>query len=247
MTNASGLLNDRYDRTSPCLRVESKDDFFCTDATTHFRELRKGRLGKERYTMYRAMILGTILIGMAIPLTQQVARSASPGPAIQFFSQNGSWKCDQLGTCAGTTIGDCGSKTPGGCLMTCVAMGLKSRGADVSPANLNKWLRDNSGFQNGCLINCSTAATYDGTGGLTWVGTGTLKTPADLKKVCDEAKYVIARSSRFSNHWGAIRGYRNDGSRWSDFLYWDPWDTTPTTRQLGDGWIGAGAETRIFK
>jgi hypothetical protein len=172
----------------------------------------------------------------------------SGGVPLPFFSQNDSrWACTQFGTCSGTTIGECSGKTPGGCLVTCIAMALRGKGAGVDPAQLNSWLINNGGYDSGCFVKCSRAADYDGSGGLTWVGNGSLVSPGDLRSKIDQGRRVIAKSTRYSSHWGAIRGYLNDGSKWSDFLYWDPRDNPAISRILGDGFISQGAETREFR
>jgi hypothetical protein len=166
---------------------------------------------------------------------------------VPFFSQRDSrWARQQLGTCSGDTIGSAG------CAITSVSMFVAARGSVVDPARMNTWLTNNRGYVDGCSLIWSRAADYDGTGGLTWVGTGTLSTPASLKSAVDSGRLVVMKSNRFAaagiSHWVALRGYNNAGTVWSDFVYWDPWDTLPTTRRIGDSsWVVSGAATRIYR
>jgi hypothetical protein len=168
---------------------------------------------------------------------------------ITHMSQNATaYKCNLLGTCAKTTIGTCTGNTPAGCAVAAVAMLLKSKGAIVDPAKLNAWLKANGGFASGCLIIWATAANFDGSGGLVWKGTGSITTIVDLKAKFDAGYRIVSSSKRFSSgHWVTLLGYSGTGTKWSDFKYFDPWDTTATTRSLGDGWVGSGASLRLFK
>ncbi|GMV43737.1 MAG: hypothetical protein AMXMBFR64_54530 [Myxococcales bacterium] len=164
-----------------------------------------------------------------------------------FFSQNNtSWACNGLGTCSNTTIGTCGTKTPAGCAITAAAMALKARGASVNPGTLNTYLKNNGGYASGCSVYWAKVADFDGSGGLKWKGTGSLTTVSALKSLLDAGSLVVAKSNRFTNHWVVVSGYGSTGTSWSHFTYLDPWDTTATTRKLGDGWVGSGAVTRIY-
>jgi len=167
-----------------------------------------------------------------------------------FFSQNDpKWTCAKLGTCYKTTMGTCTGDTPAGCAVAAAAMVLKSKGAAIDPGVLNTWLKNNGGYSGGCLIVWSKVADYDGPGGLVWKTTGSLASPADLKSKLDAGYRIIAKSKRFSSgHWVAVSGYTGTGTAWSHFTYWDPWDKTPITRKIGDnGWVVAGAATRLYK
>jgi len=159
-----------------------------------------------------------------------------------FYSQRDpKWASDPLGTCR-TTIGD------KGCALTSAAMLLRAAGAtDVTPKTLNRWLTENQGYLKGCEIIWKRVADYDGAQGLEWVGTGSLTTPENLKRMLDQGMLVIAFSRRFKQHWVVIRGYEGKGNQWSDFWYWDPYDLTPVKRKVGDGWVRSGAAIRIFK
>ncbi len=162
--------------------------------------------------------------------------------STNFSQNNGSWACAQLGACGGTTLGKCGNNKPAGCAITSIADLLASKGASVNPGTLNDWLKQHGGYSSGCLVNWSVAAGY---GGLTWVGTGSLGTPAALKSLIDQGYRIVAGSTRFSQHWVALSGYTGAGAAWADFTYADPWDGL--THKLGDGWVGSGAPIRMYK
>jgi hypothetical protein len=161
--------------------------------------------------------------------------------AIAFFSQRDSrWANNQLGTCA-TTIGK------EGCAITCIAMAGARSVYNFNPATLNTYLTKNGGYSSGCLVNWSVAANIDGSGGFTWLGTGSVGSAANLKSLIDGNKFVIARSARFSSHFGIIYRYDGYGTKLSDFVYLDPWDLSATFRRVGDGWISATSATRIYR
>lgn len=160
---------------------------------------------------------------------------------IAFFSQRDPrWANDKLGTCD-TTIGK------QGCAISCVAMAGARSVYNFNPASLNTYLKNNKGYSSGCLINWGVAANIDGSNGFTWLGTGTVSSAANLKSYIDGNKFVIAKSKRFSSHFGIIYKYEGYGTKLSDFVYLDPWDTTATFRRVNDGWITAYSETRIYK
>jgi hypothetical protein len=160
---------------------------------------------------------------------------------IAFFSQRDSrWANNRLGTCD-TTIGK------EGCAITCVAMAGARSVYNFNPATLNTYLTKNGGYSSGCLVNWSVAANIDGSGGFTWIGTGSVGSAANLKALIDGNKFVIARSARFSSHFGIIYRYDGYGTKLSDFVYLDPWDLTATFRRVGDGWISATSATRIYR
>jgi hypothetical protein len=163
--------------------------------------------------------------------------------AVAFFSQRDSrWSGDQLGTCSGTTIGSAG------CAITAIAMAGARSVSNFNPASLNTYLKNNSGYSSGCLVIWSAAANIDGTGGFTFHGTGSIGSAANLKSLIDGNKFVIAKSGRFSSHWGIIIGYNNLGSTLSDFYYLDPWDTSAIFRSVpSNGWMNTSSVTRIFQ
>jgi hypothetical protein len=84
----------------------------------------------------------------------------------QWYSQaSSSWAGNAM--CTGYTIKN------KGCAMACVAMLLASISGNTSssytPATLNTYLRNNGGY-SGCDIYWSTAAAFDGSGGLSYYG-----------------------------------------------------------------------------
>ena len=162
--------------------------------------------------------------------------------AVAFFSQRDPrWSGDQLGTCSGTTIGSAG------CAITAIAMAGARSVSNFNPASLNTYLRNNGGYSSGCLVIWAAAANIDGSGGFTYYGTGSVTSAANLKSLIDGNKFAIAKSARFSSHFGIIIGYDNLGTTLSDFYYLDPWDTSAVFRRVGDGWVTASSATRIYQ
>jgi hypothetical protein len=161
--------------------------------------------------------------------------------SIAFFSQRDSrWKYNKLGTCTSTI----GSE---GCAITCIAMAGARSVYNFNPATLNDYLTKNGGYSSGCLVNWGVAAKIDGSGGFTYIGTGSVASASNLKKYIDSNQFVIAKSYRFSSgHWAIIYRYDNYGTKLSDFKYLDPWDTSATIRNVGDGWVTATSTTRIY-
>lgn len=162
--------------------------------------------------------------------------------AVAFFSQRDSrWSGDKLGTCSGTTIGSAG------CAISTIAMAGARSVNNFNPASLNTYLTNNSGYASGCNVIWSVAADIDGPFGFTWHGTGAVTSAANLKSLIDGNKFPIARSTRFSSHFGIIIGYDNQGTALSDFYYLDPWDTSAVFRRVNDTWITASSATRIYQ
>jgi hypothetical protein len=181
-----------------------------------------------------------------------IAKPNSPLSATYFTltaaSQNDTrWACDELGTCSDMTMGKCPGHSPGGCAVTALYMlSTANRSVAYTPADLNRWLTTNGGYASGCYIRWSRAADYDGPFGLTWVGTNTLSSPAALKALLDKRYLIVASSRRFASHWVAVTpGYGGSGASTSNFGYLDPWDGT--CRVMGDGWVGTGAELRVYR
>jgi hypothetical protein len=161
---------------------------------------------------------------------------------VAFFSQRDSrWSGNQLGTCAGTTIGS------SGCAISCIAMAGAHVVINCNPASVNTYMTNNGGYSGGCLAIWAQAANMDGAGGFTWIGTGSVSSAANLKSLVDSGKYPIATSSRFSSHFGIIIGYNGLGTSLSDFYYLDPWDTSAVFRTVGDGWVTSSSSTRIYQ
>jgi len=185
---------------------------------------------------------------------QEMSESSSGGICYVeldwvFYSQrNPDWSGEPLGSCT-TTIGQ------QGCALTSAAMLLRALGINVNPKMLNDWLKKNRGYVNGCDISWTKVAQYDNLNlKQDWIKgptRGSLTSPKDLKNLLDQGKLIIASSKRFSPtpHWVLIRGYESSGENWSDFLYWDPFDTTveQATRRLGDGNVGQGSKAWVFQ
>lgn len=158
--------------------------------------------------------------------------------SLPYFSQRDSqWSSQKMRTST-TTLGQAG------CATTSMSMLLRFRGADVDPGKLNSWLNSNNGYDSSLQIDWGKAARYKGTNWLTYEGTGSITSLADLSRQLDNRKLIIAKSSRFGSHFVAIRGVTPDGRQG---YYWDPYDTTATQRRIGDGWVNLGASTRVFR
>lgn len=182
-------------------------------------------------------VLGLMILGI-------LAQEALAGVlSIPFFSQrNSRWASNKLGTSPTDTIGNAG------CAVSSVAMALRFRGADVDPAKLNRWLTDNGGYVDQDVIRWDVAAGYKSVcGWMSYEGGGSLSSVSQLKAQIDGRRLVIAKSSRTGQHWVIIRGYSGYGTRWSDYLYADPWDQTLTDRRIGDGWVSQGNVTRVYR
>ena len=144
--------------------------------------------------------------------------------------RDGRWSGNQLGTCANTTIGSAG------CAITSTTMALSSRGGRINPGQLNTWLKNNGGYSQGCLVVWSKVADFDGAGGLRYLGADSLRSVSYLKQQVDQGKLVIAKSRRYTQHWGYIIGYDGAGTSLNQFKYQDPWDLPGSApRSLGDG------------
>ncbi|MGH9764317.1 MAG: hypothetical protein ACREAC_26070, partial [Blastocatellia bacterium] len=162
--------------------------------------------------------------------------------SVAFFSQvDPRWSGNQLGTCSGTTIGSAG------CAISCIAMAGAHEVSNFNPASLNTYLTNNGGYQGGCLVVWGAAANIDGSGGLTYLGTGSVSSAANLKSQLDSGHYLIATSARFSSHFGIIIGYNGAGTNLSDFYYLDPQDSSAVFRAVGDGWVTASSTTHVYQ
>ena len=126
-------------------------------------------------------------------------------------------------------------------------MAGSSRATGLNPATMNTYLTNNAGYSSGCLVKWSKAADFDGTGGFTYVGSGTVKSASSLKSNIDAGNYLVTRSSRFTNHYVVIVGYDNQGTSIGDFFYYDPWDLNATKRKVGDGWVSTSSATQIYR
>jgi hypothetical protein len=172
--------------------------------------------------------------GTALATTQAIL-------PVAFFSQRDPrWANNRLGTCS-TTIGQ------QGCVITSIAMAGARSVYNFNPATLNTYLTNNSGYASGCLVVWSAPAKIDGSGGFTYIGTGTVGSAANLKSVTNLNRFAVARSYRFSPHYVTIIGYYNQGTYLSDFVYLDPWDLSATFRRVNDGWVTATSATQIYQ
>lgn len=165
---------------------------------------------------------------------------------IPFFSQNNpAWKKDKVGTCPN----EIGGITGVGCAVTSLAMLLASKGVDVTPKSLNIWLSENDGYINGCQVSWKKATELNDPERISWLTSSeTLnENTADLKKWIDDGRLIIAKSNRFDSHWVVLRGYKNAGTRLTDYLYWDPWDNDPTDHYIGDGMVHVGAKLTVYR
>ena len=131
------------------------------------------------------------------------------------------------------------------CCTVSMAMALAYRGANVDPAKLINWLWANKGYTGNVAfpVNFKVAVNYQGKHWLNYDGQSTLGTVAQINKQTSNGKIIISMSKRFWIHWVIIRGTSAD---WKAAFYWDPWDTTPTTRMVGDGWVNPGNVCEVF-
>ena len=186
-------------------------------------------LGKRFW--WRGSVMAVLMLVVATTVSAAIL-------SIPFFSQRDSAWSGQKMNGTTTTLDD------KGCATTSMAMLLRFRGADVDPGKLNTWLNSNSGYDGSLQIRWDKAAAYKGTNWLTFEGTGRISSLADLSRQLDNRKLIIAKSTRFSSHFVAIRGVTPDGTQG---YYWDPYDTTATQRRIGGGWVNIGADTRVFR
>jgi hypothetical protein len=133
------------------------------------------------------------------------------------------------------------------CCTVSMAMALAYRGAPVDPAKLIAWLKANKGYSaDGASgpVNWKIACTYQGKQWYYYVGQSKLPDLPTLAGEINSGKVIISMSNRFHPHWVIIRGVSADGKTG---YYWDPWDTTPTTRQIGDGWVQKGNTIEVLQ
>jgi uncharacterized protein YvpB len=130
------------------------------------------------------------------------------------------------------------------CCTVSMAMALAYRGANVDPLKLINWLWWHNGYTWGLApVNFKVAVNYQGKHWLDYVGQSTLGTVAQIDQQTKNGKIIISMSKRFPIHWVIIRGTSTDGKT---AYYWDPWDKTPTTRTVGDGWVNPGNICHVF-
>jgi uncharacterized protein YvpB len=131
------------------------------------------------------------------------------------------------------------------CCTVSMAMALAYRGANVNPATLITWLWNNNGYTGNVAfpVNFKVAVNYQGKHWLNYDGQSTLGTVPQIDQQTKNGKIIISMSKRFWIHWVIIRGTSADGKT---AYYWDPWDTTPTNRTVGDGWVNPGNICDVF-
>lgn len=174
-----------------------------------------------------AMMLVVIVAGVA---------EAQTLPINVYSQRDSRWASDKMGA-SGLTVGN------DGCMMTSIAAAYR-----VSPGTLNAWLSKNGGYTSSGLLVHSVAANYDGSGGLKYVGTGSLPSSASSvgRGIERGAVYVVSSSRPLgAGHWVLV--YKATSGQ---AYYMDPWDGT--TRRVGsvesDGrvWVRYGAIARIY-
>ncbi len=131
------------------------------------------------------------------------------------------------------------------CCTVSMAMALAYRGANVDPLKLINWLWNNWGYTGNVAfpVNFKVAVNYQGKHWLDYDGQSTLGTVQQIDQQTKNGKIIISMSKRFWIHWVIIRGTSADGKT---AYYWDPWDKTPTTRMVGDGWVNPGNICEVF-
>jgi hypothetical protein len=209
----------------------------------HVRGLGNLHLTKvnERMKRLLAMVLG-VLGGCSVDRVDVAEQHlVSPG---RFFSQNDSaWAGAHLGTCDGATIGSAGAA------LAATAMAASAHGLSIDPSALDAFLVAHAGYSDGCSIQWAKAADFDGPGGFTFVANAELGSLDELKQHLDAGHFVVVKSRRFRprEHWVFVTGYIESGTSWHHFTYWDPWDTTATTRAMSDGNVVIGAPIHVFE
>lgn len=174
----------------------------------------------------RHLVCAAMLVAVA-----GVAAEAQTLPINVYSQRDARWSGDKMGT-SGLTVGNYG------CMMTSLAAAYR-----VTPGTLNAYLSKKGGYTSDGLLNHSVAANYDGSGGMQYVGPGTL--PNDASSVgrgIGRGAVYITQSSRFGagKHWVLVYNAIPGGQSY----YLDPSDGT--TRRVGDGWVSYGASARIY-
>jgi hypothetical protein len=167
---------------------------------------------------------------------------------IAFFSQlNPSWANDLVGA-SGRTIRQIG------CAMTSVTMAAASKMTNVNPHTMNAYLSNPSvgGYTSSGSLYWAKPPNFQPTSGFRYIGssvngTSTLRSAAFLKSLIDGGNYVVASSTRFTQHWVVVYKYNGTGSSLSDFEYLDPADSSYVRRTVNDGRVTATSQIRVYK
>lgn len=188
----------------------------------------------------RRSFVGAAAASIALGLPWRRAHAATL--SIPFYSQlDPLWKGDKLGN-SSSTIGS------QGCAVTCLAMLLKYRGADVDPRKLNNWLKTNGGYTaDGSIANWIIPGRYNGTSWMGYDSAPQLVSISNLASRLSSNQLVIAKSARFANstHFVVLFSTSTDGKTG---YYLDPYDppATCTMRKIGDGWVNIGCSLRVY-
>ncbi|MCM2374575.1 hypothetical protein [Aporhodopirellula aestuarii] len=176
--------------------------------------------------MFRTLILGLMVV--VVSATSVNAQSLR----INVYSQrDAKWKNDRMGS-SSLKVGDYG------CLMTCLAAALRT-----TPGDLNGFLNRSGGYDSNGLLKHDVAASFDGSGGLKYIGRSRLPSnwSAVGRGIGRGAVYVVAsrRPLGSSTHWVLV--YKTTRGQ---AYYMDPWDGT--VRRVGDGWVSFNSDARLY-
>lgn len=154
---------------------------------------------------------------------------------VPLYGQRGEyWSNDQLGTCYPETIGS------HGCAVSSAAMVFKYYGVNTNPRDLNNWLTQNNGYDEGCLIDWGVAANYT-EGKVQWIDSISYRTqPADLNKIKSELDNGYPVIAEMCNDVGPLKPYYHfvviTGYSGSSFYINDPWfnESNTISARYGD-------------
>lgn len=179
---------------------------------------------------------------------REVTATSAASLPIAFFSQaDPRWASQKVGA-SGKTIKQIG------CAMTSVTMAAASKMTNVNPGTMNEFLSRSSvgGYTSAGAIYWNKPPAFQPTSGFTYVGSSVggnsnVKNATALKSLINGRNYVIAKSTRFTEHWVVIYKYNGTGSRLSDFEYLDPADGSYVRRTVDDGMVKSTSEIRVYK
>ena len=106
-----------------------------------------------------------------------------------------------------------------GCLVSALAMMISTRDRTVTPAVLNRHLREHRGYVNGNAVVFQAVETYPGVG-ISFVSREIFRLSA-LKRYLDGG-YQVILGFPGGSHWVYVLGYRGDGSLLSQYRFHDP-------------------------
>ena len=176
------------------------------------------------YTLFFVLISISVFSQNQIDFTNGLnsANTVNTELTIPHYKQNDpAWSGIQLGSCVGETIGK------SGCAIACLTSLLKANGADVDPAKLNTFLKNNSGYSSGCLLIWSACSSYPNSS-MTFNGTIDYSL-ASIKKEIDKGIPVIVNVMISGvNHFVIATGYTGIGVSTSDFSTLDPLKSSAT-------------------